>query len=433
MNSDDPVTAGANPLEQGLILGEGTAGALAEAPIVSHETRSGDLLLATTHHGLGYKSANEDRVVLIETVDRDGFRSSLFVVDGMGGRQRGDLSAQVLSEELVRTARMRTDEASAAANRVLIRRIESELDRLPTPILASEVRAMVGSAAAVEHGALTPKDLLWSAIEAVQVESIQIEEATPDNLRRIAEVLRALSDLSAPDTIEIALQRTRARIREMNFGSQPPDACFTGGIVHTDSNGSKVLDVKQIGDCKLVVSGSDNKVRFQTLGESMIQEPDLCRPDVPLAELMTYSLHRNIVTNSVNSPKMKLKKYRRSDVPMDLQRGDRVFIYSDGVDDLFCPQELIRMLEGQEPEVFVRQLLQASERRMRYVSELLKAEQDKLASGEHIHAYPIVHRAMNGCRSEKGYYLEQYSDGSEARWSKPPKCDNTSFCMLVVR
>lgn len=89
----------------GFIFGDNSSGALAASPIVQWRTQSDDLLLSASHHGYGYKSVNEDRVALVQADGDHGPDLSLFVVDGMGGRECGDLAAQILSEELIRCAR----------------------------------------------------------------------------------------------------------------------------------------------------------------------------------------------------------------------------------------------------------------------------------------------------------------------------------------
>ena len=47
-------------------------------------------------------------------------------------------------------------------------------------------------------------------------------------------------------------------------------------------------------------------------------------------------------------------------------------------------------------------------------------------------AYPQIHERLNRIRVEEGCYVEAYRDGVTGRWTKPPKCDNTSICMMVV-
>jgi hypothetical protein len=151
-----------------------------------------------------------------------------------------------------------------------------------------------------------------------------------------------------------------------------------------------------------------------------------------MTELMSYSLHRNIVTNSVYSQQRGLKQYRRDDLPLALHGGDVVLVYSDGVDDLFAPRELIQMVSSASENDFVRRLMVCSEQRMRFVEHLVSTEQQRLPPSELNQAYPAVHRLINRSRLEHGHYAERYADGTIARWTKPPKCDNTSFCMLLV-
>lgn len=56
---------------------------------------SGDLVLAGTDKGIGYKDHNEDRIASVPG------KNFLAVVDGIGGMGKGDEAAQILAEELL--------------------------------------------------------------------------------------------------------------------------------------------------------------------------------------------------------------------------------------------------------------------------------------------------------------------------------------------
>jgi hypothetical protein len=115
-----------------------------------------------------------------------------------------------------------------------------------------------------------------------------------------------------------------------------------------------------------------------------------------------------------------------------LESGDLVCAYSDGVDDLFSVQELIHLYRERDLQQFVRTLLELSEERMSYVAALLQTEKDRLPPAKKMKAYPIVHRLMNEQRIAQGAYIEPGNDENPRRWAKPPKCDNTAICALVV-
>ena len=188
-----------------------------------------------------------------------------------------------------------------------------------------------------------------------------------------------------------------------------------------------------MGDCKLCVASSDGHIRFQSIGESAIAEPDLARPDHSLVQQMSYSLHPNIVTNSLHSEAISFKSYRREEIPLELEPGDTVFIYSDGVDDLFTPLELLSMRRnGEGGEGFVRRLLALSARRMRHIRSMLEEAQLELPPDEQMRAYPVVHQRVNEERLQRGFYEERYPDGLVGRWMKPPQCDNTAVLVMTV-
>ncbi len=416
----------------GFIFGEDSSGPLGASPIVRWRTRSDDLLVSASHHGYGYKSVNEDRVALAEVDGEYGPDIVLFVVDGMGGRDRGDLAAQILSEELVRVVRPPDDDVEAEISHMVKDQIETVLWQLPSRDFVRKILTRWRSKWSSENGIDVPGRLICTALEAVNAESLQDGELAPDQLRSIAEVLRELAKMSSPDMTEVALRRTQRRIVTQHPGPGIPDACFVGALIHTEEDGRRTLDIRQIGDCRLFICSREGRIRFRTIGESVIAEPNLEDPTLPLTDLMAYSLHRNLVRNSINAPKLALKQYRKQDLPLVLERGDRIFLYSDGVDDLFSPEELIEMTRNTTPEAFVRDLLLHSERRMKYVSGLLRAQREQLPTHLKMKAYPQIHERLNRARVEEGCYVEVYRDGVTGRWTKPPKCDNTSICVMFV-
>lgn len=417
-------------LKNGFILDGATNRSLGRAPLVSVETASGDEIVAATHYGFGYRKTNEDRIAIVDRWFGDEMRTYLSVVDGMGGHQRGDISATIVAQELIKIAVTEAEELENELCSALVDEVSDAIDNLPTEQLAQEVRRSVSIDSL--DGRATGEGFVRSAIEAVQVESMTLAEATAENLQKIAEVLKTLSGLREPDPFEIAIRKARDRIRELGYKEQAPDACVIAATISTAVGGAKKIDIKQIGDCKMFVASSNGSIRFESISESLIGTPRLENGDVTLSELMTYSLHRNLVTNSVNSRRFSTKRYRRADVPMSLNPGDLVCVYSDGVDDLFSPREIVRLWSGLSLENLVRKILELSEERMSYVAALLQTERDRLPPQKKMKAYPIVHRIMNEQRIMRGAFIEPGDDGTQRRWVKPPKCDNTAFCALLV-
>ncbi len=417
-------------LEEGLVIGADSEGDLGETPVLELSTRSGDLVVLASHHGHGYKGTNEDRVAFVEPDGEFGPTTALFVVDGMGGRERGDLAAQILSEELILAARLPNSEIEKETRDLVEDGVETVLWQLPS---RDFIRTVLAKWHATSSGTTTdPGRLIHSAREVVSTESLHSKETTPEKLRRVAEVLQALAGMKPPDACDVAMRRTRRRIAIQHPGPSAPDACFVGALIHTHADGRRTLDVRQVGDCRLFVAAADGHIRFRTIGESVLPEPNLDADKISLTDLMAYSLHRNLVRNSVNSPKATLKRYRRHDVPLTLQSGDLVCLYSDGIDDLFSPEEVVEMAHCGDPKTFVHDLLGHSVRRMKYVDDLLRAERAQLPAGQKMQAYPSIHERLNRARIEHGRYIESYADGSSGRWAKPPKCDNASVCALFV-
>jgi len=418
----------------GVILGAGIEGPVSRAPIREFQLGWGDHLIATTHAGYGYKSVNEDRVALVEVDGPKGPITALFVIDGMGGREGGDIAAQILAEELILATQPGSPEVQAESARFVEEKIESTLWALPDKAMAQRTVSRwkaVSLVAEDKKGEI--QERIRQALEAVNAESLKLETIPPGLLREIAETIRSLNELTIPDPFEIAARRTRRRISLARPGPVAPDACFIGGIIRPDAGGRRMLDIRQVGDCKLFVASSDGSIRFESKGESVIAEPDLTSSSVSLTDLMAYSLHRNLVRNSINGTELALKRYRRQDVPIELEDGDFVCLYSDGIDDIFMPSELLKMLRGGELSSGFRELLLHSERRMKFVSGQLLAQKKRLAENHQRKAYPLVHERLNRQRIHDGCYIEAYRDESEGRWLKPPKCDNLAMCALVVR
>lgn len=416
----------------GCVFGADSSGDLLVSPIVRWRTRSNDLLVSVSHHGYGYKKVNEDRVALVEVQGEYGPDTALFVVDGMGGRECGDLAAQILSEELIRAAQPPDAEVETEISLLVKDRIETILWRLSGRDFVFKVLKRWRSEWLEGDGVDVSGQLICLAREALSAESLLSGESDPDRLRGVAEALRELAEMNLPDRTEVALRRAQRRIVMQHPAPGVPDACFVGALIHTEEDGRRTLDVRQVGDCRLFISSEDGRIRFRTIGESVIPEPKLEDPALPLTDLMAYSLHRNLVRNSINSPESALKRYRKQDLPLVLEKGDMVFLYSDGVDDLFSPEELVEMARHQAPEAFIGDLLLHSERRMKFVSRLLRAERERLPQDQKRKAYPLIHERLNRTRFEEGCYVETYDDGATGRWTKPPKCDNTSICVMFV-
>jgi serine/threonine protein phosphatase PrpC len=420
----------ADTLKEGLIIDGKTDEALSCAEILTMTTNHGDEIVATTHHGHGYRTCNEDRIALVDRWFGEESRTYISVIDGMGGHQRGDISASIIAQELIKIAVAEAEELEDELCSALVQDVSDAIDRLPTERLANDVRRSVSLDAEGRKGSF--EGVVRSTIEAVQLESVRMAEATSENLQKIAEVLRTLSGLRQPVPFEVAIQRARERIGELGFKNQAPDACVISAAITAGPDGGRMLDLRQIGDCKLFVARADGTVCFETIGESLIPEPDLEREDLQLAELMTYSLHRNLVTNSVTSRRVSPKRYRRSEVPVHLWGGDLICVYSDGVDDLFSPREILDLVNGKGLVSMVREMLEISEHRMKFVANFLAREREKLTPARKMKAYPAVHQFLNEGRILNGAYVEFDAEGNERRWTKPPKCDNTAFCAIRI-
>jgi len=425
-------TRGAGVLAgEGLILTGATERDLGEAEVVELQTSAGDHAWMATHHGYGYRAHNEDRVAVVEAPRADGSVAAFFVVDGMGGHRNGDVSAHTLAEELVAAFRRSDDAHSSRCRELLLAMVVRALDHLPGDRIVSVAAEELFSRVLGHAEELEPWQLVDASIRAVQAATARVSVPSQGALHQIAEVIGALTRLEVPCRADIAVHAARARLAAFGLDDSTPDACFVGGVVHTATDGVKTLDVKQIGDCKLVLADRRGRVRFQSVNESMIPEPDLHDPALSLEQLMAYSLHRNVVSSSLMSSD-SLKRYRRGDLPVRLAPGDQILVYSDGCDDLFSPAELLNLGLGCTPKEQLREVVVWAERRMRHVDALLRTAREGRPAAERARAYPAVHQAMNEARLRDGWYLEHYHDGTVGRWAKPPKCDNLALCVVRI-
>jgi serine/threonine protein phosphatase PrpC len=418
--------------DSGLILGGPENADLSEAEIVTARLACGGQLCAATHPGFGYKERNEDRVALVEVDRGQGPETWAFVVDGMGGQSSGDVCAQLLSEELLLSASLPAPAVEAAQRELLAVTVFELLERLPGKRFSTAVASRVRGGMGLGSPSPTQEEIRDLAVDSIQIEATGDRVFRKDDLRRIAEVLQSFFHLKPPDRPEIAVRRAIQRLTALANEASSADCCFVGAVISPGRDGERILDVKQVGDCKLVVVDGQGVIRFETIGESLLPQPDLADPDIPLAELMMYSLNRNFVANSMRSRPLRLKRYRSDDVPVKLFPGYRVYLYSDGCDDLYTPQELVDLGRGRSPASHLRLILELAEKRMRFVDALIRAEMESGSQLVGKSPYPAIHGRMNRNRIAQGCYREEYPDGTDGCFVKPPKCDNLSFCTICI-
>ncbi len=423
---------GPDQLRSGVVFDGSGSCDLSQSPVTEITTSLADHIAVCTHAGFGYKSVNEDRIALVEQRDEEGLQNGCFVIDGMGGHRDGHIAAQILAEQFIQASGISGRALHVQCRELLLDKILEIIYRLPSKNLINRVVERANEE--VFDAQLDPslEEIFSSIVDIVQIESIQVTDTRPENLELIAEVVNSLFAISLPERTEIAIHATKERIEKLEYAEKPPDACFMGAIIHTDPDGRRSVDIRQIGDCKLFVCDRDGRIKFQSINEAVIPEPRLTSRHLRLAELMTYSLHRNFVSNSMNRVPLNTKRYRKSDVPIVVEPGDNIQIYSDGCDDIFTPDELVAMSRDRAPADYLRMLLANAEKRMRYVNALLKDEQNKRSPSERMKAYPALHRLINERRIRNGCYFEEYPDGSSGRWVKPPKCDNFAMCSIKI-
>ena len=154
--------------------------------------------------------------------------------------------------------------------------------------------------------------------------------------------------------------RGEAAVQEL--GDRVPidtGACMMySGIVTGD--GKKYLGYAQSGDVRLIRTMKSrilHRSRNQTLAQEMIDAGSMSEDQA------LYAAHeRRVVTNSV----AKMSMWRPDMVGLEepLQPGERIYMYSDGIDDNFTPEELMELVGDLPPEQAIQKIAEMTTARM---------------------------------------------------------------------
>ena len=156
---------------------------------------------------------------------------------------------------------------------------------------------------------------------------------------KAAEIL-ADSLAKYPSDPEMAVTKAREEMRQIewdkNHGGEP-GAVFVSSRVRETANGKKVLDVVHAGDARIIIVGSSGEVRFASKDDSNVQglvDLGVLTPDHAL-----YYDNRSDVQNAI----MGSRGYRLNKQSIELKRGDRVILGSDGIFDNLTNEEVAEL------------------------------------------------------------------------------------------
>jgi protein phosphatase len=176
-------------------------------------------------------------------------------------------------------------------------------------------------------------------------------------------------------------------------------ACFAAVRI-TEKNGQKYLDISQAGDVKVLIIRKGQLV-FESVDQSLVQEL-VDKGGLTQDEAQYYPL-RNVVENYIGKDKHNPKIYN----PIPLEKGDLVFIMSDGISDNLTPQEIIKLIGGAKRKQIIQVISKVTGIRMKNYKKI-KDE-----------------TAVAGGREKLG----EFSDG----FKSDPKPDNRGIAVIEIK
>ncbi len=200
--------------------------------------------------------------------------------------------------------------------------------------------------------------------------------------------------------IQDAIQEMRNHKDITNGG-----ALFISAKLKEGPNG-KLLEIRQAGDCRLIIIKKDGDIRFESEDESLVQillQSGQITPDQALISPM-----RNRVSNPISPNGFEqVKKYDDQEV----EDGDLVLLMSDGISDNFTPDEISKMWkeENLTPEELFQKISDESGKRM--------ANKEKIIA------------TSNRVADSKIKEEQVYSDG----YKSTPKCDNRALIIVEIK
>jgi serine/threonine protein phosphatase PrpC len=186
--------------------------------------------------------------------------------------------------------------------------------------------------------------------------------------------------VKSPLDLKTAAENAKMRINKHNLGMS--GACFLAAKVREDAEGKK-LDYCQAGDVGLIIIGKNGKIKYKSTDQSFSNV--LVKYGNITEDESRYSLksQREVATNSISTQEyfnyiqQTLEQDSKNlDIPhkeeivdeikatmgkiysetVDVEAGDRVVIFSDGISDNFTPEEIASLIKGQTPEEAIETL-----------------------------------------------------------------------------
>ncbi len=176
------------------------------------------------------------------------------------------------------------------------------------------------------------------------------------------------------------------------------------------------LEYSYSGDCSLIVISQSGKLKHISKQDSYISSSLYAKNNgSSLSEdELLYHPQRNIISHKIDAEENKIttKKVR-------VKKGDMVILMSDGISDNLTPEEIAKLIKGQNPEFAVRIIdLITSERMKNYEDIITKTEKPYNPRFNF-----ITNQTTDGRRA-----TGKYSDGFKSM----PKRDNRGIAIMEV-
>lgn len=191
---------------------------------------------------------------------------------------------------------------------------------------------------------------------------------------------------------EIAVERMRSEGLDSSAG-----AVFVAVLMLLATDGKYYANFSMAGDSRIVVSDSRGQVKFESEDQSLVAS--LVKEKVLTKDQSLYNDHRYVVNNPVSAHPFEIKHFSE----MELEKGDKVFLMSDGIADNLTPEEIGSLSSGKSAADSYLMIARITEERMTN--------------------YEAIKRGSD--RATKGIY----SDGFLSK----PKRDNRALAVFEIR
>jgi serine/threonine protein phosphatase PrpC len=184
-----------------------------------------------------------------------------------------------------------------------------------------------------------------------------------------------------PTNIQRALENAYAQMVDEEIGEQG-GAVFISAEIIEDPQKRKYLDINQVGDATLFVADKAGVVRFNSIAHGPVAE--FVKDGTITADEALYHQRRNEVYDTVNG-REAAQAIRYSSII--LEKGDRVFIMTDGISDNLTSEEISHLTNQMSIEQAMQVISDVTGRRMKDYKKILESTKDRRKQGRYSDGY----------------------------------------------